>query len=451
MRHLPSTASGPNLRHNPMIQPVPHTIAALCGLSLVMVLAAATAYGQSRILQGPFVGHTTPDSVALWARFSETGAYSVMLTDESGRTRFTAVQAAKLDRDLCVVWRIGDLEADHEYRYRIEASGGTPLTAGEGFQFRTPKPLDEPAVSSIAFGSCADEGQGTALVWQRIGRLGAQAVVLLGDTPYIDSTDLAVQRRRYSEFAAVKAMAELLRSTPWYATWDDHDFGLNDVDGRLAGKAEARRAFVEYHANPSYGDGTHGVYTSFRRGPMEVFLLDTRYFAATEPSPFALHKPSLLGRTQWDWLRQALSASNAPFKVLASGMVWNGALRPNKVDSWASYPHEREALFRFIGENRITGVVLVGGDIHRSRVIRHEVAELAGYDLTEIITSPMHDSIIAAANAPHPGLVVDMGEPYSFLLLTADSGEAKLSAKFLNASGTELYALTLSAAELRER
>ncbi len=434
-----------------MIQPVPNTIASLCGLALVMVLAAATAYGQSRILQGPFVGHTTPDSVALWARLSETGAYSVMLTDESGKTRITAVQAANLDRDLCVVWRIGDLEADHEYRYRIEASGGTPLTVGDGYHFRTPKPLAEPAASSIAFGSCADEGQGTAGVWQRMGMMGAQAVVLLGDTPYIDSTDFAVQRRRYSEFAAVTAMAELLRSTPWYATWDDHDFGLNDVDGRLTGKAEARRAFVEYHANPSYGDGTHGVYTSFRRGPIEVFLLDTRYFAATEPSPFALHKSSLLGRTQSDSLRQGLSASNAPFKVLACGMVWNGALRPNKVDSWASYPHEREALFRFIGENRITGVVLVGGDIHRSRVIRHEVAGLAGYDLTELITSPMHDSIIAAANAPHPGLVVDMGEPYSFLLLTADSGEAKLSAKFLNASGTELYALALSVAELRER
>ncbi len=426
-------------------------IASTCGLALVVALGTATAYGQSRVLHGPFVGHTTPDSVALWARLSESGAYSVVLTDESGRTLRTAVQGAHPDRDLCVVWKIGDLEADHEYRYRIEASGGTLLTTGDGYRFRTPKPLDEPAAFSIAFGSCADEGPGTAGVWRRMGMVGAQAVVLLGDTPYIDSTDLAVQRRRYGEFAAADAMAGLLRSTPWYATWDDHDFGFNDVDGRLAGKADARRAFVEYHANPSYGDGTHGIYTSFRQGPIEVFLLDTRYFAATEPSPFAFHKPSLLGRTQWDWLRQGLSASDAPFKVLACGMVWNGALRPNKVDSWASYSHEREALFRFIGENRITGVVLVGGDIHRSRVIRHEVAELAGYDVTELITSPMHDRIIAAANAPHPGLVVDMGEPYSFLLLTADSGEAKLSARFLNAPGTELYALALSSAELAER
>jgi alkaline phosphatase D len=419
--------------------------------TLVITLLAATTYGQGRIAQGPFVGHLTPDSVSIWARLSEPGPYSLVVTDGSGGNPLTAVQTARPGADLCVVWRLGDLEANHQYRYRIEDAGGRPLAAGDRYRVLTPKPLDEPSVVHIAFGSCADEGQGTGKVWQRMAAVGTQAVVLLGDTPYIDDADLAVQRRRYGEFAAAEAMAALLGSTPWYATWDDHDFGRNDVDGRLPGKANSRRAFVEYHANPSYGDGTQGIYTSFRRGPIEVFLLDTRYFAATEPSPFAMHEPSLLGRTQWDWLRQKLADSTAPFKVLACGMVWNAALRPGKVDSWGSYPHERRALFEFIGENRITGVILVGGDVHRSRVIRHEVAGLAGYDLTELITSPMHDRIIAAANAPHPGLVMDMGEPYSFLLLTADSARARLSAKFSNAAGDDLYTLELTAAELSSR
>ena len=135
-------------------------IASICGLALVVALGTATAYGQSRILQGPFVGHTTPDSVALWARLSESGAYSVVLTDESGSTRLAAVQDAHPDRDRCVVWKIGDLEADHEYRYRIEASGGTLLTAGDEYRFRTSRPLDEPAAFSIAFGSCAHEDPG---------------------------------------------------------------------------------------------------------------------------------------------------------------------------------------------------------------------------------------------------------------------------------------------------
>jgi alkaline phosphatase D len=274
--------------------------------------------------------------------------------------------------------------------------------------------------------------------------LDPHAVVLLGDTPYIDSTELDIQRTRYREFAAVADFATLLRNTPFYATWDDHDFGANNTDGRLDGKVNSRRAFIEYHANPSYGDGDQGIYTKFRLGGAEVFLLDTRYFAGTEPSPVAAGELTLLGRRQWDWLRQELRASTAPFKLLASGMIWNEAVRPGKRDHWDSYPHEREALVRFIGQERISGVVLVGGDIHRTRVLRHETTETAGYPLTELVTSPIHDGVADAAL--HPALVHDSGEPHSFLLITVDTTltPPTLTAQFQNAAGRELYSLTLN-------
>jgi alkaline phosphatase D len=279
--------------------------------------------------------------------------------------------------------------------------------------------------------------------------LDPHAVVLLGDTPYIDSTDLAVQRRRYGEFVAVRELTDLLRSRPLYATWDDHDFGRNDSDGRLGGKQNARQAFLEYHANPSYGDGDEGVYTSFRLGGVEVFLLDTRWFAGTGPSPIA-EGLTMLGLQQWEWLREGLRASDAPFKVLASGLVWNGAVRPGKPDHWDSYPAEREALFRFLGEERISGVVLMGGDVHRTRVLRYPTEEVVGYALTELITSPIHDGVIVEADAPHPALVFDSGTPHSFLLLTIDTTvqPATLHASFQDGNGIELYTLTLDASAL---
>jgi alkaline phosphatase D len=279
--------------------------------------------------------------------------------------------------------------------------------------------------------------------------LEPDALVLLGDTPYIDSTDLVIQRARYGEFAAVEEFADLLRGRPFYATWDDHDFGRNDTDGRLDGKENARRAFIEYRPNPTYGDGEEGVYTSFRMGGIEVFLLDTRWFAGTESSPIA-EGPTMLGARQWAWLRDGLRASDAPFKLLASGLVWNGAVRPGKPDHWESYAAEREALFRFLGEERIGGVVLAGGDVHRTRVLRYPTEDVVGYALTELITSPIHASVIEEANAPHPALVFDSGTPHAFLLLTVDTTvqPATLHASFQDASGSELYALTLDAAAL---
>lgn len=73
-----------------------------------------------------------------------------------------------------------------------------------------------------------------------------------------------------------------------------------------------------------------------------------------------------------------------------------------------------------------------------------------GYELVELITSPMHDGIIEAANAPHPDLLFDVGEPHSFLLLTADTrvDPPILTGELQNAAGKVLYEITLSADEL---
>lgn len=414
-------------------------------LRIALLLTAVAANGAATVAQdapthGPFVGHVSPTTARVWARFSAPGTYTLRIPTTAG-PGFSATAEASTAHDNCAVFEVGGLSPGLLYLYSIERDGKV-IAGGQHMWLRT-APADDAPRTRIAFGSCADESAETARVWRALRDAEPEAVVLLGDTPYIDTTDLDVQRRRYREFAAVEELAELLRNTPWYGTWDDHDFGANDSDGRLPERADARQAFVEYHANPSYGDGRHGIYTSFRRGPVEVFLLDTRWFAAMEPSPVRAHAASLLGSAQWRWLQDGLRASTAPFKVLACGMIWNGATRPGKLDHWGSYPHERDALFAFLKAHSITGVVLVGGDIHRSRVIRHATAELAGHDLIELITSPLHGSIIETANAPHPGLVADLGAPHSFLLLDADAGAAPptLDARFVDVGGKELFAI----------
>ncbi len=400
---------------------------------------------------GPLLGHVGTDSAQVWYRAGAPGTYLLGVQQVGVREQPRAYSAeATPEHDLCVVWNVDDLEPDTAYRYFVATEDETILAGDASFVIRTPPASEAPTLTRLAFGSCAREDAGSARVWDRIGVEEADAVVLLGDTPYIDSIDRSVQRRRHREFLAVPALQRLLRSRSLYATWDDHDFGRNDTDGNLAGKEESRRVFLDYRALPSAGDGQRGVYSRFRRGPIEVFLLDARTFAGTEASEFDPARSTLLGRAQWAWLRDHLVRSDAPFKVLASGMIWNKATRPGKPDHWMSYPHEREALFRFLGDNRIDGVVLVGGDIHRTRVLKHRVAEQAGYPLYELITSPIHDGIMASANAPHPDLVFDAGEPHSFLLLTGDTqgDEPMLTAEMINADGRRLHTVTLEPSDL---
>src|SRR5690606_33351930 len=123
-----------------------------------------------------------------------------------------------------------------------------------------------------------------------------EAFVFLGDTPYVDSSDLHVAREKHRQFLSQPGISEMVANMPCWGTWDDHDFGRNDGHGDFPGKHVCRTAFTEYRANREFGhksDGSlqtdrfgegRGIYTSFRRGSLEVFLIDPRWFSRTEPS-----------------------------------------------------------------------------------------------------------------------------------------------------------------------
>jgi beta-glucosidase len=92
--------------------------------------------------------------------------------------------------------------------------------------------------------------------------------------------------------------------------------------------------------------------------------------------------------------------------------------------------------------------VLASGDIHRSRVYAFS-PEATGvvYPLHELVTSPLGDHPMDAANVPSPDLRFDSGAKHQFLLL--DVTPAKLVARFHAVDGGELRRIEFAAADLR--
>ena len=113
----------------------------------------------------------------------------------------------------------------------------------------------------------------------------ADAIFLMGDTPYIDQSGLNIVRERHRKFLQIPELAALASHTPTMGTWDDHDFGRNNGNGRnmMSGKDRTRQAFVEYRGHSQFGDGKEGVYHKVDLGMMEIFLIDPRFFSQTEP------------------------------------------------------------------------------------------------------------------------------------------------------------------------
>ena len=387
---------------------------------------------------GPMVGAVSDQSAQVLYRPGST-EMPLRLTVFSGDDRKvqTIEARAEKEHDFVAKFDVRGLKQNTEYRYQIESlatSGKALVKQNKEHSFRTANLARNDHSVTVAFVSCVETEPNP--LWEEMSKLDVDMLCLMGDTPYIDRTDLDTVRNKHRAFLQIPVFSSLISSTPTVGTWDDHDFGLNNANGlnTLEGKPTTRRAFTEYRAHSQFGNGREGVYHKVDLGMIEVFLLDPRYFSQTEKSPIDPSQPTCFGKDQWQWLLTKLKASKAPFKVLAMGEIWQDK-KNGETDDMFTYWYERDALLDFIKQEGISGVTLVGGDIHVSRHLIHP--RRVGYDLHDFIISPGHDHVITRLNVFHPSLEWSHMEGNQFLTLTAqgDADEASLIARFHQPDG----------------
>ncbi|MES2924684.1 MAG: alkaline phosphatase D family protein [Verrucomicrobiota bacterium] len=421
----------------------------LLGLPAILGNAAAAPVNDPAIpapeTVGPVLGHIDESRIFCFIRPAQAGKVTLVLKDASGREVSRQSADADPKDDLCVHFQIQNLNPDSRYTGDFFGADGKPLFERARFETKSAAPAFTDGKVTLAMGSCVSSTSFDEL-WKEVAKRKPDGFCLLGDTPYIDSNDLEknrVARRRF--WGHLPSLGALCRSIPFWNTWDDHDFGRNDSDGRMPLKENIRKAFMEYNALPDYGEDDQGIYTSFRRGPLEVWLIDDRWFSQTEPSWADPHQATCIGKTQWEWLKRTLSASRSPFKILCTGMTWYPKGNKEK-DHWETYSAEREAIYTFIKEEKIPGVVLISGDIHVSRHHDYGSSRL-GYPLHECVVSPMHASVIPSLDVPHEARMWSKPEPNVFMTLQADA--KKLTATWINMAGEEIHRFQLAAADLR--
>ena len=410
-----------------------------CLPGLLIAFGTVAAAAEPAVV-GPVLGHVDERTAHIWLRPPAAAEVTLTVRDPAGKTVFEQAQTASAERDFCLTWAVVGLEPATGYTYSlgwgVKPAAGAPRGP---WPLVTAPPTDLPGRACLGFGSCASEK--FPAIWERMAVEGVEAILLCGDTPYIDSSDRAKNRQRHRAFLAQPGLSEIARTRPTLGTWDDHDFGANDSDGSKVDRETIRQVFTEYRAQANFGAQGEGIYTRFRRGPVEVFLIDARYFSQTGPSVVDPDKKTLLGPRQWEWLKAGLLASTAPFKVLATGMVWHD--KPNREkDDWETYAHEREALFDFLAENKIGGVVLLGGDVHVSLLLEHLPATRLGYPVFEYIVSPLHDSVIPSlVPTKDKRLLWSAVEPNVFLRMVADTTgeEPRLTSTWITMDGKRLH------------
>jgi alkaline phosphatase D len=381
---------------------------------------------------GPMVGHVDDSSGTVWLRIrigADLKATATQKQTESGPSRVEDLGGG--------FYRLhfGGLEPAMETSVRIEVRRSGDETEIREATFRTaPKPSATGTVR-LGFGSCSKVSQyGTAPIYNAIADEKPDFFIFGGDNVYFIVGDGSSRHfattgpvgdwnlyesmlARHLRTRMHPDLQRMLRSVPSYAIWDDHDYGPNDEGATFPMKEEAARAFKLVWANPSYGsEEIPGIYSSFRHGPVEVFLMDNRThkYSPRRHADLTPETGVIWGEAQMDWLMAGLKASTAPVKLIANGtQVMSMGNRGEGHHTEAL--GERRRLLEFLERERIGGVAFLTGDRHYSEAMQQ--AQSDGTLVLDLTSSPMQDGQkVAAVNYPHPSQIWSMrGNSYGLV------------------------------------
>lgn len=258
----------------------------------------------------------------------------------------------------------------------------------------------------IMVASCTSDDYGDLQKkqWKQIQDQQPDLLFLIGDNVYVDIGAFKVLTnvtgddiwRRYVETRQALDLYKMKKLVPTFATWDDHDFGINNGDSRFSYKDEAKnifRTFFPMDENTVLTSGP-GVASSLNIQDQQFLFLDNRSFR----SPLKSSPQTHFGKEQKDWLLRKVKGHKG-VSWLISGDQFFGAYHP--FESYeGNHPQDFQLFLKDLKKTK-KPVVFISGDRHIAEVIRVEKS-LLGYETYELTTSGLHSKMYPGAIAKHP-------------------------------------------------
>ncbi|MBL0684263.1 alkaline phosphatase D family protein [Aquimarina mytili] len=272
----------------------------------------------------------------------------------------------------------------------------------------------------IAFGSCNKVNEPQPF-WEEILKNNPNVFIWGGDNIYADSDDMNVVSLGYKTQNNNEGYKKLKRSIPIMATWDDHDYGKNDVGAEWEKKNESQHLFLDFLgiSDDSPRRLQEGVYTSkvfdIEKGNVKVIVLDTRYFrsplkkSAIEGrryEPYMNNEGTLLGEKQWKWLEKELESNYSDFVIIVSSIQFLSS--EHGFETWGNFPHEVERLQQLLVSKAVRNVIILSGDRHISEFSMTKIKGLK-YPLVDFTSSGLthsHSNYKGESNRYRVGRVI---------------------------------------------
>jgi alkaline phosphatase D len=309
------------------------------------------------------------------------------------------------------------------------------------------KPLE-----NILFGSCLDTHDHPML--DRALLLPWDLFIFMGDNVYADKGGIPMMQEKYALLKNSRFFRGL-KNKPILATWDDHDFGLNDGGSEYAQKKEAQAEFWNWLDEPADSPRRkqEGVYHAQSFGPagkrVQVILLDTRYFRSPlkkVPKEKAMlggtsvptddESTTILGAAQWAWFAKVLQEP-AELRIVVSSVQF--APEAHGGECWANFPHEQKRLLSLLQGRQ---AFVLSGDRHWCEFSKNGVFDFTSSSMTQkhprgTPTPNKHRIVPKTYHLPNVGL------------LSIDWAEQSITAKIFGEDEAAKIELRVPFSELR--
>jgi alkaline phosphatase D len=241
---------------------------------------------------------------------------------------------------------------------------------------------------------------------------------------------------------------------PHLSTWDDHDYGPNDIGRNYILKQTSREIFMNYFCNPSYGENGQGIYTMASYGDVDIFITDDRWWRSADAMPDSVNgKPNMekrmFGTQQMEWLKNSLLFSTATFKIIVVGSQVLNPVSP--YDRLIKFPGDYYELMNLLEDRKIPGVLFLSGDRHHSEIIK--VTREGAYPLYDITVSPLTSSTHKFGGVekdnPYRVFGLDEKQNYGKITISGKKGERKLMVEFVGIKGEKLGQWSVMENELK--
>ncbi|MGZ3804089.1 MAG: hypothetical protein ACXVB4_07770 [Pseudobdellovibrionaceae bacterium] len=255
--------------------------------------------------------------------------------------------------------------------------------------------------SSLRFAicSCMRDREHDPNIWINMFKNKPDMLFFIGDSVYADEGvsggDGADPSDLWKRFCEARTTLEVYYSKkliPIFATWDDHDFGLNNGTSRTYSYVkESQINFLNFFAQ----DESHcgfltrgpGVSSALKFRNHLFVLLDDRSY---RENPGSEERYAHWGQEQEEWMLNLMRQNPGPSWLMNGSQYFPSA--PWKESVSGDHPVQFSGFLKEL-QSLSAKVIFVSGDVHYSEISHIEPAAI-GYDTFELTSSSIHSRFI---------------------------------------------------------